>query len=75
MPSIIHSQCDTKTRTQKSLEELLDLSSLACKDDVLVQYAAVNKYGRSDWSVITRIDVYGGKKKDYLMCAQSNNKS
>ena len=47
---------------QHTLDEELNLGAFSCKDDVLVQYAAVNKYGRSTkWSPAAEIDVYGGK--------------
>lgn len=45
---------------QRNLDEVLDLEAFACEDDVIVQYAAVNKHGMSGWSRNTFINVYGG---------------
>ena len=47
---------------QHSLDDVVNLGAFSCLEDVLVQYAAVNKYGRSSrWSPSAEIDVYGGK--------------
>jgi len=35
--------------------------AFACEEDVLLQYAAVNKYGRSSYSRGVRVDVRGGQ--------------
>ena len=49
---------------QRTLSDMLELGAFSCTDDVIVQYAAVNKYGRSNgWSPPTEIDVYGGKRE------------
>ena len=49
---------------QHTLSDKLELGAFSCTDDVIVQYAAVNKYGRSNsWSPPAEIDVYGGKRE------------
>lgn len=44
---------------QSSFEEFLDLEAFACEERVIVQYAAVNSRGQSDWSPNTFVSVYG----------------
>ena len=52
---------------QHTLDDLLNLGAFSCTQDVLVQYAAVNKYGRSSrWSATTEIDVYGGERNAHV---------
>lgn len=47
---------------QRTLNDLLDLVSYACDNEVLVQYKAVNKYGAlMKWSKPSLVDVYGRK--------------
>ena len=64
VPFSTHTHTHTHTHTQHSLDDVVNLGAFSCLEDVLVQYAAVNKYGRSSrWSPSAEIDVYGGKRE------------
>ena len=48
---------------QHSFEDMLSLEAFACEEGVLIQFAPVNKYGRSKpYSPSDILNVYGGKK-------------
>ena len=51
--------CSSLAHLQHSFEDVLNLGALAC-EEVIIQFAAVNKHGLSSYSPSTSLFVYGG---------------
>lgn len=51
---------------QRTLNDLLDLVTYACDNQIQVRYRTVNKYEQSSsWSLVSFVDVYGCKLQQH----------